>query len=341
MFRFARKLARAAHIRASARMDASMFTALLNESVSVKEQDGVYFDSQWQPLGVSRQFIEDAETYHQRYFARADFVELIDQCLTVAGVDRKEALQVLDIGSGSGSSVFALCELLPISHVIASDISPQLLRFLSDFAKTREELKGRISTCCFDLHVPFFKQNCFDLIVGAAILHHLVDPAKALKNVAAALKPGGSLILVEPLEAGSLLLTILFEKVLIALKAIDQEEGAIAGLMRAMRLDIQSRLGVPVLKPFTADLDDKWVFDEPYLQALAEELGLSAVEIHPGQTNLERVYETSFRSLLRVSGNAEAEIPPIVLEAVREFDEGISVDLKQKMCPTGIIIFRK
>jgi hypothetical protein len=163
----------------------------------------------------------------------------------------------------------------------------------------------------------------------------------ALKNVAAALKPGGSLILVEPLEAGSLLLTILFEKVLIALKAIDQEQGAIAGLMRAMRLDIQSRLGVPVLKPFTADLDDKWVFDEPYLQALAQELGLSAVEIHPGQTNLERVYETSFRSLLNVSGNAEVAIPPSILEAIREFDEGISVGLKQKMCPTGIIVFRK
>lgn len=319
----------------------SALAGFLNEGITVNERDGVYFDSQWKPVGVTEQFIEDAETYHQRYFARLDFLELIDHCLAAAGVDRDAALNVLDIGSGGGSSVFALCERLPAAHVIASDISPQLLKFLSDFAATREELKGRITACCFDLHVPFFRQECFDIVVGAAILHHLADPAKALKNVASAVKPGGSLVLVEPLEAGSLMLTILFEKVLLVLKAIGQDGGAIAGLMRAMRLDIQARLGVPALKPWTESLDDKWVFDEPYLQTLAQELGLSSVEIHPSHADFEHMYETCFRSLLCDSGNAGVEIPPAVLEAIQAFDRGISLDLKQKMCPTGIIVFKK
>jgi SAM-dependent methyltransferase len=316
-------------------------TELLNEGISFREQDGVYFDNLWKPVGVTEQFIEDAGTYHERYFARLDFLDLTDRCLAVTAVNRNAALRVLDIGCGGGSSVFALCQMLPASHVIASDISPQLLRYLSEFAATREDLKHRITSCCFDLHVPFFKQNCFDLVFGAAILHSLVDPALALKNVAAALKPGGSMILVEPMEAGSLVMTILYERVLVALKAIGQDDGDMAKLMRAMRLDIQARLGVPVLKPFTAAIDDKWVFDEPYLQDLAREIGLSAVEIHTGQRDLEHIYETNFRSLLSDSGNAGLAIPPTVLETVQEFDNGISLDLKRKMCPTGIIVFTK
>ncbi len=320
---------------------AAALVDLLNSDVSIEERDGVYIDSQWDPVGVSEQFIEDADTYHQRYFARVDFRELIDRCLSMVKIDRSQALQVLDIGSGGGSSVFALCEVLPSARVIATDLSPQLLKLLSDFAATRGELKGRITTCCFDLQVPFFKRDCFDLVVGTAILHHLADPAKALRNVVAALKPGRSLVLVEPLEAGSLMLTILFEKVLLALKKLGQEEGAMAELMRAMRLDIQARLGVPVLKPWTAALDDKWVFDEPYLQSLAVELGLSSIEIHPSHTNLERVFETCFRSLLSESGNAGLEIPASVLEVIQAFDQGISPLLKQQLSPTGILVFRK
>ena len=309
--------------------------------VSVARDGPILIDKAWSPAGVTQQFIGDAGTYHQRYFERLDFVELVDRCLHLASIGRDCELSVLDIGSGSGSSVFAAARLLPRADIVASDISPQLLGMLASFVESRVELRGRITSYCFDLHRRFFRNDHFDLVLGAAILHHLLDPRAALVNVCASLKPGGKIVLVEPLEGGSLLLTTMYAAILRILADLGQDRGALAQLMRALRLDIQCRLGPPVEKPWSAQLDDKWVFDEPYLVELAKELGLSKVEVHAAQPDLTTVYEAAFRSVLADSGNQGVEIPPRVLECVREFDRGIGPDVKRLLCPTGIIVFTK
>lgn len=315
--------------------------ALLRPDVQVIKQNNFYLHSNWSPSFVTDQFIENADIYHDRYFNRLDFLNLADQYFTAAKIDRNLPSLCLDIGSGSGSSVFASAKLLPNASIIASDISFQLLELLSTFVQSQPELRSRITTYCFDLHMPFFRKNLFDVVVGTAIMHHLLDPYEALKNVAISLKPNGKIILVEPLESGSLILVMIFEKILEVLKHLKDDQGPIANLMRAMRLDIQSRLGVPVQKPWTKFLDDKWVFDGPYLENLAENLGLSAVSVTPTPLDLTRIYEVTFLSLLRDSGNGDVPVPAAVSAIVQEFDQGISVNLKQKLCPTGIIIFTK
>jgi SAM-dependent methyltransferase len=314
---------------------------LLAPGVRVYRDGPVLIDRAWSPIHVASQFIEDADTYHQRYFERLDFVDLVARCLTLAGVDRDAPMRVQDIGSGGGSSVFAACRLLPRAEIFATDISPQLLRLLGNFVESRAELRGRVRTFCFDLHRRFFRAGNFDLVLGAAILHHLLDPRAALANVADSLKPGGKLILVEPLEAGSLVMAMVYARVLEVLAASGDVDGPLARLMKALRLDIQCRLGPPVPTPWTALLDDKWIFDEPYLMQLAIELGLSKVEIHPAQPDLSQVYEVAFRSVLADSGNAALTIPEPVVAAVREFDRSIAPDLKQHRCPTGIIVFTR
>jgi SAM-dependent methyltransferase len=315
--------------------------ALITPGVEICRDGLIFIDKNWSPAGVTQQFIGDAATYHQRYFDRLDFDELIGACLTRAGIDRAREMRVLDIGSGSGSSVFAACRLLPRAEILASDISPQLLAMLAAFVASRDELRGRIRSYCFDVHRRFFRPDTFDLVIGAAILHHLLDPRAALVNVCDSLKPGGKIVLVEPLEAGSLVLCAMYGAVLRVLADLGQGRGRLARLMRALRLDIQCRLGPPAAKPWTAQLDDKWIFDEPYLAELATQLGLSKVEIHPAQPDLTNVYESGFRSVLSDSGNQGLEIPQPVLECVREFDRGIAQALKERLCPTGIIVFTK
>jgi SAM-dependent methyltransferase len=312
---------------------------MIAPGVEIGRQGPIFIDKAWSPAGVTQQFIGDAGTYHKRYCERLDFVELIDRCLELAQIDRDRELRVLDIGSGSGSSVFAAARLLPRADIVASDISPQLLGMLASFVESRAELKGRITSYCFDLHRRFFRDDNFDLVLGAAILHHLLDPRAALLNVCASLKPGGKIVLVEPLEGGSLLLATMFAAVLRILADLGQDGSALARLMRALRLDIQCRLGPPVAKPWSAQLDDKWVFDEPYLVRLKEELGLSNVEVHAVQPDLTSVYEGAFLSVLADSGNQGVEIPPAVLECVREFDRGMGPELKRRLCPTGIVVF--
>ena len=319
----------------------SVADALLAPGVEICRSGLIFVDKRWSPAGVTAQFTGDAATYQRRYFERLDFVDLIDYCLTLAGVDRERELRVLDIGSGGGSSAFAACRLLPRGQIVASDISPQLLGMLAAFVESRDELRGRIRSYCFDLHRPFFRPEAFDVVIGAAILHHLLDPRAALINVSGSLKPGGKIILVEPLEAGSLLLTAMYGGVLRVLADLGYGDGDLARLMKALRLDIQCRLGPPVAKPWTAGLDDKWVFDEPYLVALARELGLSSVDVYPAQPDLTNLYEGAFRSVLAESGNAGLSIPDPVWECVRGFDRGIAAGLKKSLCPTGILVFTK
>ncbi len=314
---------------------------LLAAGVAVRKVGAVFVDSRWAPVGVTAQFTADAETYHRRYSERLDFTALIDYCLTLAGVDRRREMRVLDIGSGGGSSVFGLCRLLARAEIVASDISPQLLDLLMEFVATRDELRGRIRAYCFDLHRRFFRPDTFDVVIGAAILHHLLDPRAALANVATSVKPGGKIVLVEPLEAGSLVLTAMYARVLQVLAEHGEDGGPLGRLMAALRLDIHSRLGPPKAKPWTASLDDKWVFDEPYLATLGRQLGMSAVAIHPAQSDLTTLYEEGFRSVLAESGNADLAIPAAVWDCVREFDRAISDALKRRLCPTGIIVFTK
>ncbi len=315
--------------------------SMLAPGVEIGKFGSIFVDREWSPVGVTAQFTGNAKTYQRRYFERLDFVDLIGYCLTLAGIDREREMRVLDIGSGGGSSAFAVCQLLPRAQVVASDISPQLLGMLAAFVESRDELRGRVKAFCFDLHRPFFRSETFDVVIGAAILHHLLDPRAALINVARSLKPGGKIILVEPLEAGSLMLTAMYAGVLRILGELGQGDGVLARLMKALRLDIQCRLGPPAAKPWTAALDDKWVFDEPYLVELARQLGLSRVDVHPAQAELTNLYEGAFRSVLAESGNAELAIPEPVWDCVRAFDRGIDSRLKKALCPTGIIVFTK
>ena len=118
-------------------------------------------------------------------------------------------------------------------------------------------------------------------------------------------------------------------------------EGDLARLMKALRLDTQCRLGPPVEKPWTAALDDKWVFDRPYLAELAHQLDLSKVDVYPAQPDLTNVYEGAFRSLLSDSGNEGLAVPEAVWDCVREFDRGINSGLKKELCPTGVIVFTR
>jgi SAM-dependent methyltransferase len=233
----------------------------------------IFVDKHWSPAGVTAQFIDDAETYHRQYFDRLDFVQLIDYCLTLAGIDRQREMRVLDIGSGGGSSVLAGCRLLPHAEIFASDISPRLLAMLAAFVESRDELRGRIKTFCFDLHRRFSDRNLD--VVGR---RDLASPARSAGGAHPRVRQseaGRENHSRRTLEAGSLVLTAMYGGVLRVLGELGQGDDKLARLMKVQRLDIQSRLGPPSVKRWTGRLDDKWVFDEPYLHDLARQLGLS------------------------------------------------------------------
>jgi SAM-dependent methyltransferase len=109
---------------------------------------------------------------------------------------------VLDYGCGRGYVSLRLAEA-GASSVTAIDLSVGEL----DVARARAEAEGmadRISFVACDAHTSPFPAASFDLIVGAAILHHL-DLESALLEVRRLLRPDGQAVFVEPLRDNPIL----------------------------------------------------------------------------------------------------------------------------------------
>lgn len=309
----------------------------LGQAVSVRDVDGVLVDLDWSQLGVTEQFIENADVYHQRYFNNAHWRSLVDIGLRAANVDRSQRLDVLDIGSGSGNSVFAALESLPNANVIASDISPTLLKILLDVSKRAGS--AQLSAYCFDLHKgEFFAEASFDLVLGGSILHHMLDPKAVLANVTAWCKRGGSILLFEPMEASAHLMATVYHTIIDELDAAPPE---LVHHFRAMLADYNARFGVPNVKPWTQYLDDKWFFSKDYFRSLGTELGFEVEAVEPIHGNVANLIEGTVISTIRLSGLDHLPIPAKLSRLLRDFDAGISDTLKRRLDPSAAIVLRK
>lgn len=97
---------------------------------------------------------------------------------------------VLDAGCGTGRLTRELLELLARGHVVAVDLSQNMLR------TAREQLQpfqGHVQFASVDVqHLPFDK--CFDGIFSTATFHWVPDHDQLFRSLYGALRPGGWLI---------------------------------------------------------------------------------------------------------------------------------------------------
>jgi SAM-dependent methyltransferase len=302
----------------------------------------VLIDVDWRKTGVTEQFLSEAETYDDRYYKSPWWRYLVERGLSTARVDRGTVARVLDIGSGSGNTVLPALEFLPNASVVACDISPQLLNLLHKHLTQSVHAKRDVLLYCFDLHKDLFQPDRFDLVVGGAVLHHMLDPRAALENAARWLRPGGQMILYEPFDYGAHLFATLFQLMIDCIAAsMDANDQACADLFRAFRQDINARLGVPVVKPWTAELDDKWYFNLEYLRRLASDLGLHGPVVSPLTDDFERYFHNNVSGMMSAAGHSHLKLRQDVQSIVDEFDAGISARLKARMLLEGIVVFSR
>ncbi|HKX33354.1 MAG TPA: class I SAM-dependent methyltransferase [Blastocatellia bacterium] len=112
----------------------------------------------------------------------------------VAAATTPAATHLLDIGCGAGNYTLKLLQRLPGLNVMLVDLSrPMLERAVQ---RVRPATTGEIETAQADIRDLELGESRFDLIVAAAVFHHLREDYEWLsvfRRCHAALRPGGSI----------------------------------------------------------------------------------------------------------------------------------------------------
>lgn len=291
-------------------------------------------------LGVTDQFLTEADGYHERYINLPHFRRLIEEALSRFGQLPTDP-HILDMGSGSGNTVLPCLDLLDQSLIVATDISPNLLEILRHSLDAEPRYKGRTALVCLDATQDYFAHSSFDLVVGASILHHLIEPAAAITAAAKALKPGGHAVFFEAFESGHAIMRIAYTQILSEVEHGRPINPSALAVIQAMLRDYQARMELTPDSPILEHLDDKWFFTRSFFETQAKNAGFSGVTIYPLHP-----LDAPFSGQLRVHLELADGLGPEALDdwawdVMRFFDNVISDSLKPDLLLEGTVILSK
>jgi ubiquinone/menaquinone biosynthesis C-methylase UbiE len=289
-------------------------------------------------VGVTSQFLENAEQYHRAYFDTEYWSFLLGNALAAAGEPSAPA-RIIDIGSGSGNSVIPLANRFPDAEIIATDISPQLLAILRDFLRQRPDSDRRFGLVCVDAMAAQYQPEVAELAVGAAILHHILEPERVLASCFRALAPGGWAIFFEPFEAGNALLKFAYRRILSQASAAERATPGMQFLER-MAEDYRRRER-PRSDPIYRELDDKWMFTRTFFDRARTAQGWSELITYALNVSPTGLRDQATVHLRLGMGLKPDALPEWAWSIIDETDAGISDDLRKELAQEGAVLMRK
>jgi predicted methyltransferase len=119
----------------------------------------------------------------------------------VAALGLRPGMTVADVGAGTGYFTVRLARAVPDGQIIATDIEPDMVRYLGERAQ-RERLTN-IRTVLAGAADPNLAAASIDRILVVDVWHHLGDRVHYAAGLAAALRPGGEIAVVDFTAASS------------------------------------------------------------------------------------------------------------------------------------------
>ncbi|HEV3241193.1 MAG TPA: class I SAM-dependent methyltransferase [Casimicrobiaceae bacterium] len=314
---------------------------LVDLGVATPAFEGIYTPESFHgatKVGVTAQFLENAEQYHKSYFDTGYWNFLLGNAFAAAG-NPDAPKRIIDIGSGSGNSVIPLADRFPNAEIVATDISPQLLAILRDFLCRRSDGGERFGLVCVDAMAARYQPAVADLAVGAAILHHILEPKRVLASCFQALAPGGWAIFFEPFEAGNALLKFTYRRILAQASAAERLAPGLRFIQRMVE-DYQRR-ELPADAAIYRELDDKWMFTRTYFDRVRGEQGWSEMITYALNVSPTGLRDQAAVHLRLGTGLAPDAIPAWAWSIVDETDASLSADLRRELAQEAAVLLRK
>lgn len=291
-------------------------------------------------VGLTAQFTDNAEIYANAYASMGYFTWLIKRAVALTALSEAPR-DILDIGAGAGdNSTFPAADMWPEARIVATDLSAQLLAILNREAKKRE-VSNRLTIVCVDAMKDIFEEESFDLAIGSAILHHLIEPLDALRAAHRVLRPGGIAIFFEPFELGYSLVANVFQRISsesdLRSEPLSPE---VTHFMKNFVHDIKRRLGTDKSGPLYREIDDKWLFTKPYFMDAAATVGFSSCiieAIHEPKLQLSKYIKT----FLRIGAKTTVDTLPAWAQHLCETADEMFVESAREIITEAIVVMKK
>jgi len=113
----------------------------------------------------------------------------------LAALGLRAGMTVADVGAGTGYFTVRLARAVPDGQIIATDIEPDMVRYLAE--RARREGLPNIRAVQAGAVDPNLAAASVDRILVVDVWHHLGDRTRYAAGLAAALRPGGELAVVD------------------------------------------------------------------------------------------------------------------------------------------------
>ncbi len=146
---------------------------------------------------IRQRFDNDVERFSNLQTGQSSTVDAtvaLELITSAAAVTNPDATHLLDVGCGAGNYSLKMLEKLPNREITLVDLSQPMLTRAKE--RIQRVSNGRIHTYQSDIRDLNLADEQFDIIVAAAVLHHLREDAEwtaVFQKFFRALKPGGSL----------------------------------------------------------------------------------------------------------------------------------------------------